>query len=111
MAVNTFEDNSTSIDHETYSADANDTSVILVAGGADLDLSYVDVVKYGYASDLLSASFWGFNAAINVVRSHTTTHRTGTDQLILIITPFLSVACSANLKTPRQTHQQHPSTT
>lgn len=67
MAVNTFEENSTVIDHESYSADANDTSVILVSGGADLDLSYVDVVKYGYASDLLSASFWGFNAAVNVV--------------------------------------------
>lgn len=80
MAVSTFEENSTFIDHETYSADANDTSVILVSGGADLDLSYVDIVKYGYASDLLSASFWGFNAAINVVRclftiSKTITHR------------------------------------
>ncbi|KAJ0122512.1 hypothetical protein J7T55_003025 [Diaporthe amygdali] len=71
VAANTFDENSTSIDHETYSADANDTSVILVAGGADLDLSYVDVVKYGYASDLLSASFWGFNAAINVANAST----------------------------------------
>lgn len=71
MAVNTFSEG-TSLDHETYSADANDTSVILVSGGADLDLSYVDVIKYGYASNLLSASFWGFNAAINVVRSHNT---------------------------------------
>lgn len=110
MAVNTFEDNSTSIDHETYSADANDTSVILVAGGADLDLSYVDVVKYGYASDLLSASFWGFNAAINVVRSHITTLRTGTDQLIPIISPFPLEAGFADLTTHRQMHQQHPST-
>lgn len=85
MAVNTFEENSTAIDHETYSADANDTSVILVAGGADLDLSYVDVIKYGYASNLLSASFWGFNAAINVVRSHFTTLRIGADRVISII--------------------------
>ncbi|KKY31247.1 hypothetical protein UCDDA912_g08800 [Diaporthe ampelina] len=71
VAVNTFQENSTSIDHETYSADANDTSVILVSGGADLDLSYVDVIKYGYASDLTSASFWGFNAAINVANAST----------------------------------------
>ncbi|KAL1879299.1 hypothetical protein Daus18300_001880 [Diaporthe australafricana] len=71
VAANTFEDNSTAIDHETYTADGNDTSVILVSGGADLDLSYVDVVKYGYASDLLSASFWGFNAAINVANAST----------------------------------------
>lgn len=110
MAVNTFEEN-TSIDHEAYSADANDTSVILVAGGADLDLSYVDVVKYGYASDLLSASFWGFNAAINVVRSHTTTLKTGTDQLVPILPPFLLVACFAHLTTHRQMRQQRPSTT
>lgn len=91
MAVNTFEENSTAIDHETYSADANDTSVILVAGGADLDLSYVDVIKYGYASNLLSASFWGFNAAINVVRSHSTNPRTETDHLIPDIPPFFLV--------------------
>lgn len=47
--------------------DGNDTSVILVAEGAELDLSYVDVIKYGYSSNLNEASFWGINAAINVV--------------------------------------------
>lgn len=103
--MNTFEENSTAIDHETYSADANDTSVILVAGGADLDLSYVDVIKYGYASNLLSASFWGFNAAINVVRSNSTTPRKGTDHLISDIPPLLSRACFANSNS-RQMHQQ-----
>lgn len=92
MAANTFDENSTSIDHETYSADANDTSVILVAGGADLDLSYVDVVKYGYASDLLSASFWGFNAAINVVCSAFTRPRTHTARHVAA-RPQLSCAC------------------
>lgn len=79
MAVNTFEENSTAIDHESYSADANDTSVILVSGGADLDLSYVDIIKYGYASDLLAASFWGFNAAINVVCFCSTSPQPGMD--------------------------------
>lgn len=94
MAVNTFEDNSTSIEHETYSADANDTSVILVSGGGDLDLSYVDVIKYGYASNLLSASFWGFNAAINVVRSHTTNPEPGPSVSFLIFPLFfLSQVC------------------
>ena len=47
--------------------DANDTSVILVTEGASLDLSYVDVLKFGYSTNLDYASFWGFNAAINVV--------------------------------------------
>lgn len=108
--MNTFEENSTAIDHETYSADANDTSVILVAGGADLDLSYVDVIKYGYASNLLSASFWGFNAAINVVRSHITTLRIGTDHLIPDIPPFFLVPASLTTS-HRQMHPQRPSTT
>jgi hypothetical protein len=66
-AVYTFEDNSTSLDHETFVATANDTTVLLVANGAELDISYVDVTKSGYASNLLWSSFYGFNAAINVV--------------------------------------------
>lgn len=93
MAVNTFEENSTAIDHETYSADANDTSVILVAGGADLDLSYVDVIKYGYASNLLSASFWGFNAAINVVSLHITTPYAGTISFLISPLSFSYLLC------------------
>lgn len=47
--------------------DANDTSVISVAEGAQLGLSFVDVIKYGYSSNLNYASFFGINAAINVV--------------------------------------------
>lgn len=47
--------------------DANDTSVILVSDGASLDLSHVDILKYGYYSNILTASFYGFNAAVNVV--------------------------------------------
>jgi hypothetical protein len=58
---------SVSIDHESFSVDANDTSVILVAEGATFDGSYLDILKFGYSSNLLYASFWGFNAAINVV--------------------------------------------
>lgn len=60
-------ENSTSLSHETLSVNANDTSVISVAGGAELELSYVDVIKYGYSSNLNYASFYGINAAINVV--------------------------------------------
>lgn len=67
VAAYSFDANSSQRSHETLAVDANDTSVILVANGASLDLSFVDVIKYGYASNLLEASFWGFNAAVNVV--------------------------------------------
>lgn len=69
VAKYVFEANSTSLDHETYTVNANDTSVILVSEEANLDLSFVDVIKYGYSSNLDYSSFWGFNAAINVVSS------------------------------------------
>jgi hypothetical protein len=67
IATYNFNGNSTSVDHETFSTTLNQTTVILVADGAELNLSYVDVVKAGYASNLLESSFYGFNAAINVV--------------------------------------------
>jgi hypothetical protein len=66
-AAYTFEGNDTAVGHETFSTSLNQTSVILVADGAELNLSYVEVVKSGYASNLLESSFYGFNAAINVV--------------------------------------------
>ncbi len=58
-------DNSTSISHQTFSTDLNQTSVILVTG--ELNLTHSVVVKEGYADNLLESSFWGFNAAVNVV--------------------------------------------
>jgi hypothetical protein len=67
IAAYTFDDNSTSIDHESFSTALNQTSVILVANSAELNLSFVDVQKTGYASNLLESSFYGFNAAINIV--------------------------------------------
>lgn len=67
IAPYVFDGNSTSIDHESFSTTLNDTSVILVADGAELNLSYVDIAKSGYFSNLLEASFYGFNAAVNVV--------------------------------------------
>lgn len=62
-----FEGNSTSITHTTFSTTLNNTSVILVANKAELDLSFVNIEKSGYASNLLWSSFYGFNAAVNVV--------------------------------------------
>ncbi|KAH8659973.1 hypothetical protein BX600DRAFT_383834 [Xylariales sp. PMI_506] len=70
-AAYSWDGESVSIDHETYTVDANDTSVILVANDGSLDASYIDVIKYGYGSNLLYSSFWGFNAAINVANAST----------------------------------------
>lgn len=58
--------NTSSINHRTFSTSDNDTSVIVVGNGASLNLSFVSVLKSGYTSDLLQASFFGVNAAINV---------------------------------------------
>lgn len=58
--------NDTSADHTSFTVDANDTSVIVVTEGTQLNLSYVDVVKHGYSSNLYQASFYGLNAAINI---------------------------------------------
>ncbi|KAF4304830.1 hypothetical protein GTA08_BOTSDO08533 [Botryosphaeria dothidea] len=58
--------NDTSAGHTSFTVDANDTSVIVVAEGTQLNLSYVDVVKHGYSSNLYQASFYGLNAAINI---------------------------------------------
>jgi hypothetical protein len=66
-AAYTFEKNSTSINHEAFSTNLNDTTVILVANGAEINLSFVDIEKLGYASNLLWSSFYGFNAAVNIV--------------------------------------------
>jgi hypothetical protein len=63
----------TSLSHQTFSDSANDTDVMLISGGATLDLSFVDVIKSGYSSNLLQASFFGVNVAINVQNGSTAT--------------------------------------
>ena len=62
-----FESNVTELEYAVYSTTANDTSVIIAASDAKLTLEYVEIVKSGYASNLLLSSFYGFNAAINIV--------------------------------------------
>lgn len=69
-----FESNSTSISHRTFSTSLNDTSVIVVANKAELNLSFVDIIKSGYASNLLWSSFYGFNAALNIVNAPQSPH-------------------------------------
>src|SRR6202022_4110646 len=63
--------NITALGHESFSVDANDTDVILVSNGAELNLSFCDVLKEGYFSNLLQSSFFGVNAAINVQNAST----------------------------------------
>jgi hypothetical protein len=52
-AAYTFEENSTTVNHESFSTNLNDTSVILIANSAKVNLSFVDIQKSGYASNLL----------------------------------------------------------
>lgn len=68
LAEYVFDNTTTSISHGLYTVDANDTSVISITEGASVRLSYVDILKYGFSTNLLTASFYGFNAAVHVVR-------------------------------------------
>lgn len=54
-----------SFDHVDLSATKNDTSII-VADNGTVSLSYVNLWKEGYSSNLNDASFYGLNAVIGV---------------------------------------------
>ena len=47
-----FDDTDATISHESLSVDANDTSVISIAAGADINATYLDILKEGYSSNL-----------------------------------------------------------
>lgn len=67
---------SSSIDasnHQTYTVDANDTSVAVITNGSNLKFTYDSFLKEGYSSNLIEASFWGVNAAIWVGNASTAT--------------------------------------
>ncbi|KAJ5093853.1 hypothetical protein N7456_009714 [Penicillium angulare] len=64
-----FFDNETILARETYSVDKNDTSVIVITEESNINMTYIDVIKNGYASSLNQASFYGANAAINVANA------------------------------------------
>ncbi|RAK74356.1 uncharacterized protein BO72DRAFT_212083 [Aspergillus fijiensis CBS 313.89] len=57
--------------HVTLTVDANDTSVLVGTEGSVVNLSYSDVIKYGYSTWLNQASFFGVNAAINIANQST----------------------------------------
>ena len=44
--------NDTAIDHTTMTVDANDTSVLVITEGAEVNVSYSKIIKYGYSSNL-----------------------------------------------------------
>jgi hypothetical protein len=64
-------DNHTSLGHETFTVNKNDTSVIVVSGGAETNISFSKIIKYGYSSNLFQASFFGSNAAVNIANTST----------------------------------------
>jgi hypothetical protein len=47
------------ITRSSLTVNANDTSVLVIANGSDIDVSYTDAVKFGYCSNLYQASFYG----------------------------------------------------
>ena len=47
-----FNDTDATVAHKTYTVDANDTSVISLAGGSSVNASYITVLKEGYSSNL-----------------------------------------------------------
>ncbi|KAH7163508.1 hypothetical protein B0J13DRAFT_492171 [Dactylonectria estremocensis] len=69
--VYTFNKGRKTVQHREFSTDLNDTCVIVVSDGAHLTASHVDIVKSGYSNNLNEASFYGFNAAINVANAST----------------------------------------
>lgn len=66
-----YDSGTAELDHTTVSDTENDTSVVVVTAGAELTMDYVTVIKEGYSSNLLQASFFGLNAAINVANAST----------------------------------------
>ncbi|KAJ5784705.1 uncharacterized protein N7503_009917 [Penicillium pulvis] len=71
LATHKVNGKTSSANHVTWSATANDTSVLVVANDASFTGTYMNFEKSGYSTNLNDASFWGFNAAINVANAST----------------------------------------
>ncbi|RMZ85512.1 hypothetical protein DV737_g703, partial [Chaetothyriales sp. CBS 132003] len=63
----------TTISHQTFSVDANDTSVVVITDDSTVTLEYVTIVKEGFSTDLYQSSFFGVNAAVNVANGSVAT--------------------------------------
>jgi len=59
-------EDSKTLAHQTFADHSNDTSVVVVTEGAEVNISFSDIYKTGYASNLFQSSFFGVNAAVNV---------------------------------------------
>jgi hypothetical protein len=53
-----------------------------MANDAEFTGSYLNIMESGYSTNLNTASFWGFNAAINVVRVMHYTSKPSSDSSI-----------------------------
>jgi hypothetical protein len=53
------------ITRAVLTVNANDTSVLVISNGSDIDVSYTDIVKFGYCSNLFQASFYGRDVEVS----------------------------------------------
>ncbi|GAQ42259.1 uncharacterized protein AtWU_06700 [Aspergillus tubingensis] len=55
--------------HTTLAVDGNDTSVLVATEHANVYVDHTEVVKFGYSSNLIQASFYGVNSAVLVANN------------------------------------------
>ncbi|CRG87860.1 hypothetical protein PISL3812_04881 [Talaromyces islandicus] len=68
-----FSETEQAIEHRTFAATANDTSVVVVTKDSAVNVSNSLILKYGYASNIYQSSFYGVNAAVNVANGSSAT--------------------------------------
>ncbi|KAG9958800.1 hypothetical protein KCU61_g8077, partial [Aureobasidium melanogenum] len=104
VASNMWSNATITSSHKTYSVDANDTSVVVIAGKSTARFNYDTFIKQGYSTNLIEASFWGVNAAVwvgnastaHIQNSNITVHNGaanvysyGTDTVVYVDDTFL----------------------
>lgn len=68
-----FSEADRTIEHRTFEATANDTSVVIVTDNSVVNVSRSLILKHGYASNIYQSSFYGVNAAVNVANGSSAT--------------------------------------
>jgi hypothetical protein len=61
-----FSEANRKIEHRTFAATDNDTSVVVVSDNSIMNISHSLILKHEYASNIYQSSFYGVNAATNV---------------------------------------------
>jgi hypothetical protein len=69
-----YNDTTTTVSHELLTVDANDTSAVVITDGAKVNIECSDIVKFGYASNLLQSSFFGISRTFQSGPRNLTTH-------------------------------------